>query len=396
MIQDKYSNYSKILKGERLPALLLDYDLLNNNIEDIIKRAHGKKIRLASKSVRSVPILKRLIKDYPEFQGILAFSIEEAVFLAEKGLDDLLVAYPSVQPGIIESVCGPTKEGKFITLMVDSLEQVLAIQEVAQKNDVVLNICFDIDMSMHLPGLNFGVYRSSLRSLQNVLHLFDKIKDLENVKVVGIMGYEAQIAGLGDKIPGNPIKAFVVRLLKKISIPRLRKLRQVVVDSLTERGVSLTIRNGGGTGSLKSTSEDPSVNEIAMGSGLFSPTQFDHYSDFKFNPAMFFALEITRNSEGRIFTASGGGYIASGPVGKEKLPTPYLPKDMTLTANEGAGEVQTPLNIPNAHIKIGDPVFFRHSKAGEVCERFNEITIISQDKILEKVPTYRGEGKCFF
>ncbi|RLA63558.1 MAG: amino acid deaminase/aldolase [Epsilonproteobacteria bacterium] len=396
MTQQKYSHYSHILKGQRLPALILDYDLLKKNVEDIIKRADGKKIRLASKSIRSVPILKRLLSDYPEFQGILCFSIEEAVFLAEKGLDDLLVAYPSVQAKVIEPVCNLTKEGKFITLMVDSLEQVQTIQAVAAKKNAVINICFDIDMSMHLPGLNFGVYRSSLRSLKNVLDLFDKIKDFENVKVVGIMGYEAQIAGLGDKIPGNPVKAWIVRLLKKISIPKLRKLRKEVVDSLTERGVSLTIKNGGGTGSLRSTSEDSSVNEIAMGSGLFSPTQFDHYKDFKFNPAMFFALEISRNSEGQVFTANGGGYIASGPVGKEKLPTPYLPEGMSLTANEGAGEVQTPIKISGSDIKLGDPVFFRHSKAGEVCERFNEITLISGNQIVEKVPTYRGEGQCFF
>ena len=396
MNQDKYTHYLQLFRGKRLPALILDYDLLKDNIKSILKRADGKKIRLASKSIRSVPILKRLLQDHPEFEGLLCFCIEEAIFLAEKGLDNLLVAYPSLQSDAIERVCQLTKEGKFITLMVDSLEQVEAIQVCAQKKDAVANICFDIDMSMHLPGLNFGVYRSSLRSLKNVLDLFDKIKDFENVKVVGIMGYEAQIAGLGDKIPGNPLKAWIVRLLKKISVPKLRKFRKEVVDSLTERGVSLTIRNGGGTGSLKSTSEDPSVNEIAMGSGLFSPTQFDHYADFKFNPAMFFALEITRNSEGRIFTANGGGYIASGPASKEKLPTPYLPQGMSLTANEGAGEVQTPINIAKGDIKMGDPVFFRHSKAGEVCERFNEITLISQDKIVEQVPTYRGEGQCFF
>jgi len=396
MTLEKYTHYSSLLKGQRLPALVLDYDLLQDNIKDIIKRAAGKKIRLASKSIRSVPIIKRLLSDHPEFQGILCFSLEEAAFLAEKGIDDLLVAYPSVQAQAIERICDLTKEGKFITLMVDSFEQVKIIEELAQKKDTVLNICFDIDMSMHLPGLNFGVYRSSLRSPQKVLDLFDKIKDLENVKVVGIMGYEAQIAGLGDKIPGNPLKAFIVRLLKKISLPRLQRFRKEVVDSLTERGVSLIIRNGGGTGSLSSTAKDSSVNEIAMGSGLFSPTQFDQYIDFKFNPAMFFALEISRNSEGRIFTANGGGYIASGPVGKEKLPTPYLPVGMSLTANEGAGEVQTPILIPKGNISVGDIVFFRHSKAGEVCERFNEITIISQDKILESVPTYRGEGKCFF
>jgi len=73
------------------------------------------------------------------------------------------------------------------------------------------------------------------------------------------------------------------------------------------------------------------------------------------------------------------------PVGMEYLPL------------EGAGEVQTPLRLPAGapEIRLGDPLFFQHAKAGELCERFNELYLLKGGQIVEVVKTYRGEGMNF-
>jgi D-serine deaminase-like pyridoxal phosphate-dependent protein len=56
--------------------------------------------------------------------------------------------------------------------------------------------------------------------------------------------------------------------------------------------------------------------------------------------------------------------------------------------------VQTPLT--GAHgLGIGDRVWFRHAKAGELCERFDRLHLIQGDRVVETVPTYRGEGRTF-
>lgn len=396
MVEKKYQYYLNALKNEKLPALVLDLDYFEENLENVLKRANGKKIRMASKSLRSVEIIKRVLKKDPQFEGILCYSIEEALFLSDNGLDNLLVAYPGLQKDDLTQVVEKTKKGHFITLMVDHVDQIQLISQQAKELNGHVNICLDIDMSWHLPFLNFGVYRSPLRSLENVRDLYYKIKNFKNIKIVGIMGYEAQIAGLGDNLKHNFLKSLIIRMLKKISIPKIKKLREEVVDFFNKEGVSLLIKNGGGTGSLNSTSLESSVNEVTMGSALYSPTLFDYYKDFKYLPSLFFALEVTRNPEGNIYTCNGGGYIASGATGPEKLPSPYLPTGMELINNEGAGEVQTPVLIKNFPIKMGQPVFFRHAKAGEVCERFKEIIILSRGSIVERVKTYRGEGVCYF
>jgi D-serine deaminase-like pyridoxal phosphate-dependent protein len=72
------------------------------------------------------------------------------------------------------------------------------------------------------------------------------------------------------------------------------------------------------------------------------------------------------------------------------------PPDLAYFADEGAGEVQTPLKGESAaRLAIGDRVWFRHAKAGELCERVNTLHLVAGDRIVEAVPTYRGEGRAF-
>ncbi len=396
MSEKNYQYYLNALNNEKLPALVLDLDIFEENLEEVLKKVNGKKIRMASKSIRSVDLIKKVLNKSPQFEGVLCYCIDEALLLSENGIDNLLVAYPGLQKDAIDKVVEKTKKGKLIVLMVDHIDQIKIISERAKLLNGMVNICLDIDMSWHLPFLNFGVYRSPLRNLKNVKDLFKKIKELENIKIVGTMGYEAQIAGLGDNLKNNFLKSQIIRILKKISIPKIKKLREEISAFFEQEGIPLLIKNGGGTGSLNSTSLEDAVNEVTMGSALYAPTLFDNYKDFKYKPSLFFALEVARNPEGNIYTCNGGGYIASGAIGPEKLPTPFLPSGMELIKNEGAGEVQTPIKILDMQIKLGQPIFFRHAKAGEVCERFKEIIILSKGSIIEKVKTYRGEGVCYF
>jgi hypothetical protein len=191
------------------------------------------------------------------------------------------------------------------------------------------------------------------------------------------MGYESQIAGLMDEVPGQGAKNAVIRLLKRRSIPEVNERRRATVAALAAAGHALRFVNGGGTGSFESTRADASVTELAAGSGLYVPTLFDHYRAFRGRPAAGFAVAVTRAPAPGIVTCAGGGYPASGPGGADRLPRPWLPAGCTLIATEGAGEVQTPVRVPaGVRSAPGDPLLFRHAKAGELCERFNELLLI--------------------
>jgi D-serine deaminase-like pyridoxal phosphate-dependent protein len=326
----------------------------------------------------------------------MCFSAPEAAWLSRRGLDDLLIGYPCWHPDHVRALCDELRRGKTIAAMVDSAAHVEHLEAIAAASGVVLPVCLDLDMALDLPGLHAGVWRSSVRSAGDVLRVYAAIERSPHVRLDGVMGYEAQVAGLGDDVPGQPARGAAIRLLKRLSIATVARRRAAAVLALTKRGARLRFVNGGGTGSLESTGREAVVTELAAGSSFFAPGLFDHYRAFRHLPAAGFAIEIVRRPRPSIYTCLGGGYVSSGSAGPALLPRPYLPAGARLAPNEGAGEVQTPILYRGGEqLCLGDPIFLRHSKAGELCERFNTLLLVTDGVVTGQAPTYRGEGQAF-
>jgi D-serine deaminase-like pyridoxal phosphate-dependent protein len=241
--------------------------------------------------------------------------------------------------------------------------------------------------------VQIGAKRSPLHSPAQVAALARTILARPELLLDGLMAYEGQIAGVGDRPPGKPLMALAVRAMQALSARELTVRRAEIVAAVRELA-PLRFVNGGGTGSIERTAAEPAVTEVAAGSGLFGPTLFDAYRHFRPRPAALFALPIVRKPSPGIATALGGGYIASGAPGRDRLPRPYLPAGLKLDKQEAAGEVQTPLHGAGA-LRIGDRVWFRHAKAGELCERFDVVHLLAGGELVGCAPTYRGEGKTF-
>ncbi len=391
-----YNKYKEIFKGRKLPLAFVNMDLLDENIKGILKRSGDLPVRIASKSIRCRYILAYIFETNRQFQGIMSFSGSEAVFLSRHGFDDILIAYPVTNPMEIDDICGELKTGKYINLMVDRPEHLQLIEKAAKSHGVKVPVCLDIDVSVDFPGLHFGVWRSAIRNLHDLKAILQEIKKADHVRLEGVMGYEAQIAGVVDKAPGQWLMNHIVRLLKNLSVSKIAGKRKKAVDMILDMGFELKIINGGGTGSLESTTREQVVTEVTVGSGFYNSHLFDNYQNFMHRPAAGFALSINRMPAKGIYTCAGGGYIASGAPEPLKLPVPFLPEGAGLDKNEGAGEVQTPVHYGGPErLQVGDPIFFRHSKAGELCERFNTLLLVRDNKVIDEVPSYRGEGQCF-
>jgi len=393
-----YAYYKEIFREVPKPCAFVDLDLFDSNIKGIKARAGAKNIRVASKSVRCSALLKRILDTDPQFQGIMAYHADEAVFLSQQGFglqncSDILIAYPFWDAGQIEAVIGEIRQGKTLVAMVDCEEHVRRFSQIAHDSGVEIPLCLDVDMSSDFLGLHFGVYRSGVDTAAQAKDIADFIAAQPSVRLEGVMGYEAQIAGVQDR-SDSALMNVTVPFLKKRSIPELGARRQSVIEALS--ACDLHFVNAGGTGSLESSIQEDWVTEVTVGSGFYSPALFDGYSQFRHHPAAVFAIEIVRQPKDDIYTALGGGYVASGSAGKEKLPHPYLPEGMQLIENEGTGEVQTPVKYQGSEkLGLGDPLFFRHAKAGELCEHFNQLYLVSNGQIVDTVPTYRGQGQCF-
>lgn len=391
-----YETYKAALEHVAKPCAFVDVDSLTANMKAITSGAKDKNIRIASKSIRSVQVLKDIFAFSPIFQGVMCFTGEEALYLHEQGLDDLLIAYPIWDDVSLRAICHRVKEGAYITVMIDSVEHLARLDKIAEEEAGSFLVCIDIDLSSQLYGIHFGVYRSPIRTVKQAKQIVTNILQSERITLDGIMGYEAQIAGVTDADPKQRVKGLMVRNMKRTSAKEVVKKRKQIMKMMDKAGVSLRFVNGGGTGSLHRTAKEKVVTEVTVGSGFFNSHLFDKYKDFQYEAAAGFAVEITRIPQKHLYTCFGGGYVASGSVGEDKLPEVYLPKGASLIKNEGVGEVQTPVkytgSIPLTH---GDPIFFRHSKAGELCERFNTLHIIQDGRVVTTYSTYRGDGKCF-
>ncbi len=388
------------------PFALVDLDAMWANADDLERRAAPKPIRLASKSLRCRALQERVLAR-EGFRGTLAFTLGEALWLARHGFEDILVAYPTAdRTALGELVRLPAERPRArVTVMVDSVAQLELIDATLRRRGDdpsssvgPVRVCIDLDAGYRALGgrIVVGAKRSPVHTPAQAVALARAILAREGVKLVGIMSYEAQTAGLGDAPSGRPLRALAIRAIQLLSARELAVRRAEVVEAVRELAPSLELVNGGGTGSLERTAAEPAISEVTAGSGLYGPVLFDSYRSFTPRPAALFALPVVRRPGPGVASVLGGGYLASGPADAARLPVVHLPAGLRLDRREGAGEVQTPVLGPPANgLAVGDRVWLRHAKAGELCERFATLHLLAGRSLVEEVPTYRGEGQCF-
>jgi D-serine deaminase-like pyridoxal phosphate-dependent protein len=400
MIDQDWERYRRAFDGQPLPAALVDLAAFEANADRLLEiaRRGGKTLRLATKSIRCPALVQRALeRGKGAARGLMTYSAAETAFLAGQGFDDLLLAYPTVQRSDVDEMARLAREGKLVTVAADGPEQLEAYEQAAVRAGTTLRVTIDVDVAYRpLGGPHLGVRRSPLRTVEDVLQFTEAVAKRPHLRLDGLLTYEAQIAGVPDRSPFARWTNGAMRLMKLAARRQLEAIRAELARALRARSISLRLCNGGGTGSLAWAAADPSLTEVTAGSGLLDSQLFDYYRDLQLSPAAFFALQITRKPRENLAVCQGGGWVASGAAGPDRLPAPALPAGCRLLPMEGAGEVQTPVLLPpGVRPAIGDPIFFRHAKAGELAEHVVEYLLVRGDKLEGHAPTYRGLGKCF-
>ncbi|MGO4105801.1 alanine racemase [Leifsonia sp. YAF41] len=377
------------------PVAAIHLDALRHNSHDMLARAQGTPIRVATKSIRVRSVIEAILAT-PGYQGVLAYTLAEALWLSDT-VDDIVVGYPTADRAAIERLGRSAQYAAKVTVMVDSIAQLDFIDSVIAPNQrETIRVCLELDSSWDAPVLgHLGVWRSPVHTAKAAHALAIAIVSRPGFALVGMMGYEAQIAGVGDKPAGKPVGGRINSWMRKQSIPELAERRAAAVAAV-RLVADLEFVNGGGTGSLESTHDDTSVTDIAAGSGFFGGHLFDNYSGFQPAPAAAFALSVVRKPTPEMATLLGGGWIASGPPGVDRMPRIVWPERLQMVPREMAGEVQSPLTGPDAaRLAVGDRVWLRHTKSGELSEHVNEFALVDNGTVVDMTPTYRGEGKAF-
>jgi D-serine deaminase-like pyridoxal phosphate-dependent protein len=380
------------------PLAVIEMDAWDANAADLVRRAGGVPIRVASKSLRSRDLVRDVLKR-DGFSGVLALTLPEALWLVSTDVsDDVLVGYPTADRGALFRLVQDEQFAATVTIMVDDVAQLDVIDAVSPPHQrETVRVCIELDCSWRPANgpVRIGARRSPLHSPAALGTLARIVTERPGFRLVGVMAYESQIAGVPDQFPGRALYGQLVRWMKRRSARELRQRRAAAVEAA--RSVAdLEFVNGGGTGSLDRTAAEEVITEVTAGSGLLAPRLFDRYRGFEPQPASFFALPVVRRPAANAVTVLGGGYVASGAAGPDRLPVPWLPEGLRLDPAEGAGEAQTPLlGAAASGLAIGDWVWFRHAKAGELGERFELMYLVRGERRVGTITTYRGEGKSF-
>jgi D-serine deaminase-like pyridoxal phosphate-dependent protein len=339
------------------------------------------------------------VLDLPGYRGVLAYTLPEALWLAAPdathgGHTDVVVGYPSADRAAIARLARDELLAARVTLMVDDPAQLDLVDAVVAPaaRAAPIRVCLELDASYRHRLLgHVGVRRSPLHDVGPARAAAAAIAGRPGFRLVGVMAYEAQIAGVVNRGP----RRAAIRVVQRASAAELAQRRAAAVAAIGEVA-PLEFVNGGGTGSIESTRADGSVTEIAAGSGLFGPHLFDGYTRFTPAPAAAFALSVVRRPSADTATLLGGGWIASGPPGPDRLPQLVWPAGLRMLGREAAGEVQTPVTGAAARtLAVGDRVWLRHTKAGELSEHLDAFAVVAGGELVEEVPTYRGEGRVF-
>ena len=376
------------------PFGVLDDAALRANAADLVRRAGGRPIRLATKSLRIRELIRRTV-DTAGFSGLLAYALPEALWLQRNGFHDIVVGYPAVNRAAMAALTSSPEASAEITLMIDDAAQLDLIDRVCPpRSRPDVRVCLELDAGYRpAPGVHLGALRSPVRTPAAVRALARTIADRPGFRLVGMMAYEGQIAGVGNAV-GGP-RGTAVRTMQRRSAAELADRRAAAVAAVREVA-DLEFVNGGGTGSLESTAAEDAVTEVAAGSGLLGPGLFDHYRGFHPAAASFFVLPVVRRPGRRVATLAGGGWVASGPPGRDRLPVLADPPGLRYAGQEGPGEVQTPVRGKAAdRLRIGDQVWLRHAKSGEPAEHLTEVHLVADGAVAAVWPTYRGEGQVF-
>src|SRR3954454_8327216 len=193
-----YARYEAAFERRDAPFAFVDLDAMWSNADEMLERAGGKPIRVASKSVRCRALLEAIARRSDRFRGLMTFTLEESLWLYEP---DMLLAYPTVDRAALGRM---TENGP--VLMVDSVEQ---LDLIASATAAPVRLCIEVDLSYPLlrGRVKVGVKRSPIRTPEQAAALAREIEKRPAMRLVGLMGYEAHIAGLGDRPPGKPIMA---------------------------------------------------------------------------------------------------------------------------------------------------------------------------------------------
>jgi len=379
-----FANLNQSLKTHEcaFPCLVVDLDALDHNISLIkASQTRGFDVRLVAKSLPCpslidyitkatgitrimsfhLPFLCQLIENFPEMDFLLGKPMPTSAlkrFNAWRKADAPQNFVPQDQ----------------LHWLIDSQNRLDQYAGFAEQSREPLSICLEIDIGLHRGGFSPNkAFENAIKQIQSHPYL----------KLSGLMGYEAHLA----KIP----EAFGI---KQHFRQRSRRIYQQCRSIISGQGMEPEglILNSGGSQTFTEFESQETENELAIGSALLKPSDFDLNSLKNFQPACWIATPVLKEQSSQLPGASTISALlkATGIIGNHAgfiyggnwQAQPVYPQSMQRMRPFGFSSNQECYTFKQGdYPKVDDFVFFRPKQSEALLLQFGNIAAYRSGQI---------------
>ena len=234
------------------PALIVDVEVLEENIETMMNYLAGTKaaLRPHSKTYKS-PTIAHMLRRAGAI-GQCCATVGEAETMVYSGLDGIFIASEVVGPAKIRRVVSLARYAD-VMVAVDSADNLADLSAAALDGGVTLGVLVDIDV---------GMGRCGVRTVEAAVQLAQKAHQAAGIALRGLFGYEGHAVMIVDREKreetGRASNVFLMEAVRAVE----------------EKGIPVPIVTAAGTGTFDIASRHPGITEIEAGSFVFMDTTY--------------------------------------------------------------------------------------------------------------------------
>lgn len=233
------------------PALLVDVDVMERNIDRYASMAEDNGVRLRSHAkTHKIPDIAHRQHTQSDGGGIVCQKLSEAEVMAASGLEDIYLSYQVVGDRKLDRLVHLSETVDRFATTVDGVGNIDPLAAAAKRHDTSVRVILEIDIGLGRTGVEPG---------EPALQLADRIVDHPHLEFAGVMAYEAHVKWEAES------EAEYETLCHEAMEETARTVRMI-----EDEGIPVDEVKVGGTATSPYSSRHPVVTEINPGQYAFN------------------------------------------------------------------------------------------------------------------------------
>lgn len=351
------------ISGLSTPALVLDKNILQANIEAMHKIIDGTTLKLRPhyKSHKCAALAKLQMANGAI--GMTCAKLSEAEDLCDIGIEDILIANQVVDPARIRKLADLARNCR-LTVCVDNKENISALALAAKNSGSTIHCLIEFDI---------GMERCGVITNEDVLALTQHICAYDSLVFDGLQAYAGHISHIED-----------LDTRKQMTAENYNKLKALIAY-LNDNGIAVKTVSGGSTGTSQIKAMEGLYTELQAGSYLFMDATYRNLN-LPFQNSLFVLTTVVSQRNG--LTVVDAGVKTCGV--DQGMPAPRDGAAEEIVASEEHFQ----LHHYNAKTAVGEKMYLIPAHCCSTINLHDKIYLVDGDNVVDRILiTAKGIGR---